>query len=104
MKNRYQIKATCYDKRGRVLSRAYNSYTKTHPLQAHFAALVGEPKKQFLHAEIAAIIRAGEKRIHTIKIEGQTQSGEPKECKPCKICMAAIKAYDIKRIQYEICI
>jgi tRNA(Arg) A34 adenosine deaminase TadA len=91
-KKRYLIKATCYDKRGRKLSQGVNSYTKTHPIQAYFAQRVGEPMKKYLHAEIAAIIKAGDTPIHTIEISH----------KPCKICQEAIKAYGIKRVVYAV--
>ena len=33
-KKRYHILAKCYDRKGRLLSAAFNSYTKSHPLQA----------------------------------------------------------------------
>ena len=49
-------KATIYDKRGNILSIGYNSYTKSHPYQAKLAALVDEPYKIYLHAEIQAIV------------------------------------------------
>lgn len=93
-KKRCNIIATAYDARGRKLSTASNNYTKTHPIQAHFAKLAGQPERKYLHAEILAIIRAGESRIHTLQITNL--SG--KLSNPCPVCMAAIKAYGISRI------
>lgn len=96
-KKRYRIIATCYDKHGRKLSEGINSYTKTHPIQKHFAELVGEPAKIYLHAEIQAILRAGDKQIHRINISNVSGAW----AEPCKICQAAIKAYGISRITVE---
>lgn len=97
---RFKIQATCYDAKGRVLSKGRNQYNKTHPLQAHFAKLAGEPYKIYLHAEIAAILKAGGKKIHTIKVERYTSDGCAANAQPCPICQLAIKAFGIKRIEY----
>lgn len=51
MKNRQQVTAFIYDKRGRVLSIGKNSYVKTHPLQAHHANKVGLGDKLYLHMQ-----------------------------------------------------
>ena len=61
-RQKYDLVAKCYDKKGNLLSEAMNSYKKTHPLQAYFAEKVGLPDKVFLHAEIAAILKAGKKK------------------------------------------
>ena len=88
-KKRYLLLAETYDSRGRKLSEAYNSYSKTHPIQSHFATIAGQPSRIYLHAEILAIIRAGERKIHTLKITNLNG----KLSHPCPVCMAAIKAY-----------
>lgn len=41
VKEIYEIVATVYDKKGRVLAKEKNSYSKSHPLQAKYAAKVG---------------------------------------------------------------
>ena len=64
MKTRYKILATCFNKYGIPLSKGENSYKKTHPLQAYFAERVGHPQRIYLHAEILALIRAGDKKIY----------------------------------------
>ena len=53
---KHKVTATVYDKQGNVLSVGYNSYIKTHPLQAKLAYRCGQPEKVYLHAEIAAQI------------------------------------------------
>lgn len=54
MSRKFLIKATCYDKRGRKISDAFNDYKKSHPIQAHFAKLSGRVDAVYLHAEVAA--------------------------------------------------
>lgn len=97
---RHKVVAYCYDKRGRLISRASNSYKKTHPLQKHFANLVGRPEAEYLHAEIAALLRTNDRPIHHIHIERFDKQGNPALAKPCSICEAAIKAYGVKTVSY----
>ena len=52
---KYRMGAIITDKRGEILSVGTNSYTKTHPLQAAFAAAYGEESRVFRHAEIHVI-------------------------------------------------
>jgi tRNA(Arg) A34 adenosine deaminase TadA len=100
MKTRHVITAQCYDKKGRLLSTAKNNYNKSHPIQAHFASLVGHPARIYLHAEIHAIIKAGDKQIYKMVITRFGKDYKARNAKPCPICAAAIKAYGIKYISY----
>ena len=102
MKTRYKITATCFDKRGYVLSRATNSYKKTHPLQAYFAAKVGHPERKFLHAEIYAILKAKGRSIHHLVVERFGANKEWLDAKPCEVCMEAIKAFGIKYLTFSV--
>jgi tRNA(Arg) A34 adenosine deaminase TadA len=97
---RHHILAKCYDKRGRLLSAAFNSYTKTHPLQAYFAKRVGHPECTYLHAEIHAILKCKGKAIYRISIERYHKSGLPANAAPCPICQEAIKAFNIQIVEY----
>lgn len=100
MRKRYTIVATCFDKRGRVLSTGRNSYRKTHPLMAHFAKIAGESEEKIcLHAEVSALIQSRDKKVHSLlvqRIEGQSYG----LAKPCKTCSEAIKAFGVKFVQY----
>jgi tRNA(Arg) A34 adenosine deaminase TadA len=89
----HHITATIFDKRGRVLSIGHNNYVKTHPVQAEFAAKYGNEKKQFLHAEIDAILKCScLNRAHRILITRfAKRTGLPRCAKPCPICEAAIR-------------
>lgn len=95
----YNIKATVYDKRGRVLSIGYNSYIKTHPLMKKIGMKVGLPKKEYLHAEISALIKCREEP-YRIVIERYGKDGKPLLAKPCPICQMAIIEKGIKVVEY----
>lgn len=102
---RHNIVATIYDRKGRVLSRATNNYTKTHPLQAYFARLAGENERIYLHAEIAALLKAGTKTPHSIFIERRTKdgphgAGKPACAAPCAICRLALEHFGVKKVTY----
>lgn len=95
------LTAIIYDKKGKVLSIGYNSYIKTHPLQARHAAAVGQPLRQFLHAEIHAITRCRAlDRAYKISISRWNRVGQPLPAHPCPVCMSAIKAAGIEIIEH----
>ena len=100
MKARQFIQARCYNKRGQLLSVGFNSYTKTHPLQKWFAGLAGMNDKQYLHAEIDAILRAKGSKIHRIVVERYGKDGHPRLAAPCPICQLAIAAFGIKIVEH----
>ena len=99
---KHRIKATCRDKRGRVLSVGYNSYTKTHPLQYHFASIAGMKERIYLHAEIDALLKAGKHQVHSMFIERYGTNDRPLLAAPCPICMQAIKAYGVKVVSFTV--
>lgn len=101
MKIRPILQAFCYDRKGRLLSSATNSYHKTHPLQKYFAEKVGSPAKVYLHAEIAAILAARGKPIYKIVITRHNpKTHKPLNAKPCPICAEAIRAFGIELVSY----
>ena len=98
MKKRYKIRAIARGHYNQFLSSGENSYVKTHPLQAHFATLVNEPKKQYLHAEIATLLKAGIDKVRSLRIINEsTMLGDSE---PCKVCRKAIQAFGVKKIIY----
>ncbi len=99
-RKKYVIKATTYDKRGRVISTGLNNYSKSHTLMKHFGELVGLPEKTKLHAEVSALIRAGDKVPHKIYVERYGADGRPMLAKPCPVCAAAIKVWGVKVVEY----
>jgi len=100
MTDKVEISAFIYDKRGRLLSSGQNSYTKTHTLQAKLAESVGLPHKQFVHAEIAALVKCDWSKAHKIFVVRYGKDGRPLMAKPCKICMKAIGMTSIKEIEF----
>ena len=97
-----QLTAKCYDRQGRLISQAGNSYHKTHPIQAHFAKMVGMDDRIYLHAEVAALLKCGVKKPHSIHIERRKRDGSLGTAKPCKICDAAIKHWGVKYVTFTV--
>lgn len=102
VKRRFEIKATTYDKKGRIIAVGFNNYVKTHTKQAYLAHKAGEPYKQYLHAEISAIIKSRSKKIDSIKIERYDYEGNPKNAAPCLVCQLAIKEAGIRWVNYTV--
>lgn len=98
---RYKLFATCYDKRGRVLSYGENSYRKSHPLMAQLSIEThGHPEKMFLHAEVQALLRCADKKPHRLFVQRFDSEGKPAMAKPCPICQKALKLYGVKEVWY----
>ena len=97
------ITAIIYDKRGRVLSIGKNNYLKTHPYQAEIAARVGLPEKQFIHAEIDAIIKCRSlERADRILVTRVNRRGKYLLAKPCEICTEAIRLAGIPNVEWSV--
>lgn len=100
-KQRVNITAIIYDKRGRVLSIGKNSYIKTHTKQAYYAEKVGLPDKIFLHAEIHAIVKCRNlNKAHKISVMRFDKNGNPANAKPCPVCESAIKESGIELVEH----
>lgn len=100
-RQKQDITAIIYDKKGKVLSVGKNSYVKTHPKQARHANKVGLPEKVFLHAEMDAIIRCRNlNKAHRILVTRITRNGKYGNAKPCPVCSSAIKEAGIKNVEW----
>jgi tRNA(Arg) A34 adenosine deaminase TadA len=99
-KKRFHVVAMVLDKKMNTLSIGFNSYIKTHPMQASLAKVCGLEDKVFLHAEIAALINC-RKIPHIIVICRTNYRGELVNAKPCPICMAAFRKTEIQEIYYS---
>lgn len=100
-RKKYHIKATTYDKRGRIISIGYNEYHRSHPLFKHFATLAGESDhKIWKHAEFSAAIAAGKRKIHTIFVERYSKSGQLANAEPCQTCKIMLRAFGVRRVLY----
>ena len=100
-KKRFSVKATVYDKRGRVLTTGENSYSKTHPLQSRYAVMTGLGDKIFLHAEISALSKLKKHhKPYRIVVERYLKDDTPACAKPCVVCSAAIQSFNIPIVEY----
>jgi deoxycytidylate deaminase len=98
-KKRFEITALAYDKRGRMLSIGRNSYIKTHSLQAKFAKQAGRPQAIYVHAELAALMKA-RRKVHKLVVVRYNKDGSPGNAKPCEICELAIKEFGVKYVEH----
>lgn len=96
---KFRIYAIALNKKGKIISEAYNSYEKTHPMQAKFAKSVGKPDKIFLHAEMHALIKA-KAQVHKMIIVRIGADDNTQNAKPCSICEAAMKLHGVKLIEH----
>lgn len=96
----YNQKVGCVitDKRGNIMSEGLNS-SKSHPIQARFAKLVGLDEKIYLHAEISALVKC-QGEPHTIYIARVTQAGYLGKAEPCPICEEAIRQSGAKFVVF----
>jgi len=99
MTGRYNVAAATLDRRGNIIAIAQNSYVKTHPMQKRLACLCGNSSRQYLHAEIAALVRS-RRKPHYIIIARINRSGQTRLALPCPICMKAIITAGIKNVLY----
>ena len=98
-RKRYNITATAFDKKGRVLSTGKNEYNRSHPLYKHFAILAGESgQKIYKHAEFSACISAGKKEIYSILVQRHHSNGDPANAEPCKTCKIMLKSFGVKKV------
>ena len=102
MSTKYLITAEIYDRKGNLLSSGKNSYTKTHPLQKMYAVKANQPQKQYLHAEIAALIKCRSLDAYKIVIKRVDKLGNTKLAAPCEVCQLAIKEAGIKVVEYTL--
>lgn len=103
MKKRYVIQASCFDRKGNLLSTAVNDYNKSSPFMAKFAKLAGEPEKVYWHAEALAIYRALKKKqkIDTVVVLRYDSLGHMKNARPCNVCSYICKFFDIPNVIYS---
>ena len=99
MARKYHITAMAYNKRGKLLAVGHNSYIKTHPLQAKFGKESGRPNAIYIHAELAALLKAREK-VHRLVVLRYDKKGKPAMAKPCPACQVAIKHFGVKHIEH----
>lgn len=100
MNKRYEITALAYDKRGRLLSVGKNSYVKSHPVQRKYGVRAGRPKAIYMHAEIAALLKA-RGPVHKLVVLRYDTNGKPAPAAPCIMCQLAIKDFGVKEVEHS---
>lgn len=96
-KRKHTVVAITYNKHGKLLSVAKNSYTKTHTLQAEYSKRVGKESAIYLHAEIYALLKAREP-VYKMEILRINADGTPAVAKPCPACALALEEFGVKII------
>lgn len=69
---------------------------------AQLSAKVGLPEKLMLHAEVLALLRAGDKKVHKIKVERYHTNGDPANAEPCPVCKEAIRMWGVKYVEHTV--
>ena len=98
---KYRVCAIALDKRGRLIAHGVNSYSQTHPRQSELARLSGNPHKQYLHAEIACLVKCRRTPVKLMVVRIDRQ-GNICMARPCRICNQAISEAGIKTVEYTI--
>jgi deoxycytidylate deaminase len=100
-RKRYEIVATCFDRKGKVLGTGVNDYSRSHPLAKHFAIVAGESEqKDKVHAELAAVLASGRKNIYSIFVQRFHNDGTMAIAAPCPTCKAMLKGFGVKIVRY----
>lgn len=99
---KHNLTAVIYDKRGYVLSIGKNSMIKTHPKQKELSVKAGYPQKEFIHAEVAAILKCRDlTKAYRIRVTRVGRSGELLLAMPCNVCMPYIRESGIEVIEWS---
>ena len=95
----YRIAAFVFKNRKHIYGKAVNLPKKKHPIQKKYAYKVKKEKREHLHAEVKAIIRAKGKG-DSILVVRILKNKKYAMARPCKICMEAIRETHIKHLWY----
>lgn len=101
MPKKYNISCIAFDRKGNPIGTGVNSYTKTHPLSKHFSLAAGEsPEKNKIHAELAAVLDAGSRKVYSVFVSRFDADGTPALAKPCTSCQLMLKAFGVVLARY----
>lgn len=101
MSRKYHLIATAFDKKGNILGAGINDYHKSHPLMKIYNEKSGDHKEKiFKHAELSALLSAGNKQVHSMLVQRFNHQGNPVLAKPCMTCECMLKDFGVKMIRY----
>lgn len=95
----YRHHCVILDNKGRIVSEAKNSYSKTHPVMARASAKLGLVK-EYAHAEMLAIVRAKGKGVKLVVVRVDSK-GNLAQSMPCVVCQELIKQAGIKSVEHS---
>lgn len=97
---KYVVGAFALDDKGVIISKGCNSFVKTHPMQKKYADDVGLHYKIYLHAEVAALVKA-HKKVDTLVIARIRQSDNKLAiARPCPVCSEAIRKAGVRKVYF----
>lgn len=93
--------AILVDKRGKIVSEGFNSYSCTHPTMKNLSQKLGFDGKEYRHAEFHAVLKDKRNRGHSLYVARVGANGQPMPSSPCLVCYSLIKSKkNIKQIYW----
>lgn len=99
-RKKFQLTATTFCSKGRVIAHGENNYKKSHPFMKILGERVGKPQNVYLHSEVLALLRSKGKRVESIVVKRYDSKGGMMLAKPCVICQEAMKMFGVKKVIY----
>jgi len=96
---KYWVIAASLDHHNNIISIGENSYQKTHPMQSRLSLKCGNRNREYLHAEIASLVK-NRNKPESIMIVRITSTGLVRIARPCNICNLAIRESGIRYIHF----
>lgn len=101
MSKRHQLIATIFDRKGKAIGSGINDYTKSHPLMKVYSEKAKDcSDKIYKHAELSALLAAGNKQGYSVLIQRFNSKGQPAMAKPCKTCECMLRDFGVRFVQY----
>jgi deoxycytidylate deaminase len=97
---KYWVIAASLDHHNNIISIGENSYQKTHPMQSRFSRQAGNRDREYLHAEIASLVK-NRSIVESIMVVRMTCGGLVRMARPCNICNLALREAGIKYIYFS---
>ncbi|MDD2496224.1 MAG: hypothetical protein PHE29_13665 [Tissierellia bacterium] len=97
---KYWVIAASLDNHNNIISIGENSYQKTHPVQMAWAIKAGNRDKEYLHAEIASLVK-NHSKPKSIVVVRMTCSGLVRMARPCNICNLALREAGIRDVYFS---
>ena len=99
-KKKYTVFCAALNINGDIISVGTNSYTKTHPMQKKLAQKCGNSNREYLHAEVAALVKC-RKQVCSLVVVRMTRTGIVRMARPCPICFQAMKEAGVIKVYYS---